>query len=50
VLLNERPKERHPLNPIGESDSVAIKGFYVALLLAAFIAYWFRGRAYKIGS
>ena len=46
---------RHPLNPIGGSDSVTIKGFYVALLLVcllltAFIAYWFRGRAYKIGS
>ncbi|UCC62319.1 MAG: hypothetical protein JSV36_16305 [Anaerolineae bacterium] len=46
---------RHPLNPIGESDSAAIKGFYVALLLAclllaAFIAYWFRQRAYKIRS
>ena len=40
---------RHPLNPIGESDSAAIKGFYVALLLAcfllsAFVVYWFRQR------
>jgi len=41
---------RHPLNPIGESDSVAIKGFYMALLLAcfllaAFITYRFHQRA-----
>jgi hypothetical protein len=40
---------RHPLNPIGESDSAAIKGFYLALLtscllLAAVVAYWFRQR------
>lgn len=46
---------RHPLNPIGGSDSVAIRGFYVALLLAClllavFITRWFRGRAYKIRS
>ena len=43
---------RHPLNPIGESDSTAIKGFYVALLLAclllaAVIANWFRQRTTK---
>jgi hypothetical protein len=43
---------RHPLNPIGESDSAAIKGFYVALLLAcfllaAFVTYGFRQRADK---
>jgi len=41
---------RHPLNPIGESDSTAIKGFYIALLLAclllaADVAYWFRQRS-----
>jgi hypothetical protein len=40
---------RHPLNPIGQSDSAAIKGFYIALLLAcfalaAFVAHWFRQR------
>jgi hypothetical protein len=40
---------RHPFNPIGTSDSAAIKGFYAALLLAclllaAFVAYWFRQR------
>lgn len=40
---------RHPLNPIGDSDSTAIKGFYAALLLAcfalaAFVAYWFHHR------
>lgn len=38
---------RHPFNPIGQSDSAAIKGFYLALLLAclllaAFVACWFR--------
>ena len=41
---------RHPFNPIGDSDSAAIKGFYAALLLAcfalaAFILFWFRRRA-----
>jgi hypothetical protein len=43
---------RHPLNPIGESDSAAIKGFYAVLLLAclllaAFVAYWFRQRTVR---
>jgi len=38
--------------PIGESDSAAIKGFYVALLLACFLltalfTYWFHQRADK---
>lgn len=40
---------RHPFNPIGASDSAAIKGFYVVLLLACLllaimVAYWFRQR------
>jgi len=44
---------RHPLNPIGQSDSTAIKGFYIALLmaclaLAALITYWFRQRRYSL--
>jgi hypothetical protein len=44
---------RHPFNPIGESDSAAIKGFYAALLLACFmlaalVTYWFRQRAEKV--
>jgi hypothetical protein len=43
---------RHPLNPIGESDSAAIKGFYAALLLACFlltalVTCWFHQRADK---
>lgn len=40
---------RHPLNPIGGSDSTTIKGFYAALLLACLllavsVAYWFHQR------
>jgi len=46
---------RHPFNPIGESDSLVIKSFYVALLiacllLAAFVTYWFHQKSRDVDS